>query len=497
MDIALPASDVRAGADTRPRAHAARAATVIDNAAYFVAARDAMLRARRSILLLGWGFDPRTSLVQEGAEDGWPTRLGPFLAALAERRPEVEIRLLIWDMALFMSAANAFYPQRAAGWFRDGRVRFRLDRSVPAGACHHQKLLIVDGALAFCGGGDLMADRWDTAAHTDGNARRRLPSGSCYCPRHEVMLLLEGPAAVALDAVARERWLRATGEALVAAPADGASCWPASVGAEAADIPVSIARTDPYAPAGPILEIERAYRDAIASARRLIYLENQYFTATAAGDALAARLSEPDGPAVVVITSRASTGFADALTMDSARDALIARLREADRHRRFHVYAPLTPGGKPVNVHSKVMVVDDRILCVGSANLNNRSFGYDTECNVALEAPPGPAGAAARRMIGAARDRLLAHFLGGSPRALGDTIASDADLAALLAGLDDGAHRRLAPLHRVAPSRLGAAIARYCIGDPFGPADAWRPWRRSGSRAALRDPQRRDHRQMV
>jgi phosphatidylserine/phosphatidylglycerophosphate/cardiolipin synthase-like enzyme len=497
MDIALPASDARAGADTPPTARAARAATVIDNAAYFAAARDAMLRARRSVLLLGWGFDPRTTLVAEGADDGWPTRLGPFLAMLAERRPEVEIRLLIWDMALFMSAANGFSAQRASRLFRGGPVRFQLDASVPTGACHHQKLLVIDGSLAFCGGGDLMADRWDTAAHSDRNGRRRLPSGTCYCPRHEVMLLLEGPAAAALDAVARERWFRATGEKLAATPPGDESCWPATVVAEAADIPVSIALTDPYAPAGPVLEIERAYREAIASARRLIYLENQYFTAAALGDALAARLSEPDGPAIVVVTPRASTGFADALTMDRARDALIARLRAADRHRRFHVYAPLTPGGEPVNVHSKVMVVDDRILCVGSANLNNRSFGYDTECNVALEAPPGPAGAAARRMIGAARDRLFAHFLGGSPRALGDTIASDTDLAALLAELDDGAHRRLAPLRRAAPGRLGAAIARLCIGDPFSPADAWRPWRRSVGRATFGDPQRRDHRQVV
>ena len=37
-------------------------------------------------------------------------------------------------------------------------------------------------------------------------------------------------------------------------------------------------------------------------------------------------------------------------------------------------------------VHSKVMIIDDRFLRVGSANLNNRSMGADTECDLAFEA---------------------------------------------------------------------------------------------------------------
>ncbi len=37
-------------------------------------------------------------------------------------------------------------------------------------------------------------------------------------------------------------------------------------------------------------------------------------------------------------------------------------------------------------VHSKVMIVDDGFLRVGSANLNNRSMGADTECDLAFEA---------------------------------------------------------------------------------------------------------------
>ena len=37
-------------------------------------------------------------------------------------------------------------------------------------------------------------------------------------------------------------------------------------------------------------------------------------------------------------------------------------------------------------MHSKIAVVDDQWLRVGSANFSNRSMGLDTECDVAFEA---------------------------------------------------------------------------------------------------------------
>ena len=46
----------------------------------------------------------------------------------------------------------------------------------------------------------------------------------------------------------------------------------------------------------------------------------------------------------------------------------------------------MTDGGAPIYVHSKVLVVDDRLLRIGSSNINNRSMGFDSECDVAIEA---------------------------------------------------------------------------------------------------------------
>jgi phosphatidylserine/phosphatidylglycerophosphate/cardiolipin synthase-like enzyme len=101
--------------------------------------------------------------------------------------------------------------------------------------------------------------------------------------------------------------------------------------------------------------------------------------------------------------------------MDGARHRLIQVLWAADDHRHLGVYWPVNEAGTPIYVHSKVMVVDDRLLRIGSSNLNNRSMGFDSECDVAIEAEPTDAEHYdVRRQIASARDQLVAEHLGVS-----------------------------------------------------------------------------------
>ncbi len=64
-----------------------------------------------------------------------------------------------------------------------------------------------------------------------------------------------------------------------------------------------------------------------------------------------------------------------------------------------------------VYVHSKVMVIDDVLLRIGSSNLNNRSLGFDSECDVAIEAGGRPDIA---HEILLTRDDLVSEHLGVS-----------------------------------------------------------------------------------
>ena len=175
-----------------------RFSILMENAAYFEALRSSLAKAKRSIVILGWQFDPRTRLDPESRPGDHQAQIGHQLRTLVKANAELDVRLLIWKSPLLIAASQGFYPHRAQGWFRKRMVEFRLDSPGPIGACHHQKAVIIDDAVAFCGGGDISTDRWDSEQHLDADPRRRQPSGDIPSPRHEVMTVLDGAAARAL-----------------------------------------------------------------------------------------------------------------------------------------------------------------------------------------------------------------------------------------------------------------------------------------------------------
>lgn len=467
-------------------AKAGRVALLMENGAYFAALRQALENAQRSVILLGWQFDPRTRLIAE--ETGPAAEIGHILRRLVVERPELDVRLLIWASPLPIAFSQGFFPQRAQRWFRRKTVNFRLDRARPIGGCHHQKVVVIDDALAFCGGGDVSVDRWDTAEHLDADPRRFTPYGLPYPPRHEVMMMMDGEAAHALGDLARQRWRDGTGEACepVIAPADP---WPAEVEADLRDVTIGICRTEPaWRGAAGVRENEALHLEAIARARRLIYLENQYFTSPLIAAALAARLEEADGPEVVIVSTARSPSWFDHATMDGARSALLGRLGEADIHDRFSAWTPRTRRGETIIVHSKVSIIDDSLLRVGSSNLNNRSCGFDTECDVALET--GDETSEAADFIRGFRARLVSHFLGMDQALFESTCAVMASLGKTIEGLTDGRMVRLG-VSRATP--MARWFADYQLGDPASPADAWRPWRRRRLSRVLKETVKRAH----
>lgn len=466
-------------------ARADRFAVLVENDAYFRALGAAIDKARRSILLLGWQFDPRTRLDPNPRHRPHIDEIGHILRRRVRERPELQVRMLIWRMPLPIAWSQDFFPQRSKAWFKTKPIDFRLDRAGPVGACHHQKVVVIDDQIAFCGGGDISTDRWDTASHLDREPRRMLPAGRPYAPRHEVMTLSSGPAARMLGALFRARWLAATGEAvpeLGEAELEGHDAWPGAVKVDLRDHDLAVSRTAP-AWRGRVehRENERLHLRAIAEARHLIYLENQYVTSPLIGAALAERLQAPDGPEVAIVSHVHSPSWFDQATMDRSRNALLARLREADRFGRLSAWAPRTTGGEPIVVHSKLTLIDDRLLRVGSTNLNNRSGGLDTEVDVALEAQ-GPTDPLCD-LIRSLRARELGHFLGMESSDFEAAYRQTGAIAQTIEALN--AARRLIPLGGP-PTALCRFIAATQLGDPSSSANSWRPWKRLG-RARLLD----------
>ncbi len=392
-------------------ARADRLRVIVDAADYFKAAKEVMLKARNTIFLVGWDFDTRIGFEPEDGTIEGPNKLGDFLSWLVARNDALEIRLLRWDLAAIESAFRGGLPLIVKDWLTDDRLILRLDAAHPPGATHHAKIILIDDSVAFCGGIDMTAGRWDTRDHLDDDPRRTLPGGGIAPAWHDVTTAVDGPVALAIGNLVRDRWERATEEKLP--PADHTSdLWPTNLEPGLTDVDIAISRTFPEWQDNPeIREIENLYLTLIAEARQTLYFETQYFASRRIAEALAERLRDPQGPEIVIVMPETADGWLEAKAMDSARTKLINLIRSADRFDRFRIYFPVTAGRNPIYVHAKVTVSDNRFLRVGSSNLNNRSMGFDTECDLVVDAVNAKDETAARRAITDIRDDLICEHL--------------------------------------------------------------------------------------
>lgn len=414
MDGEEPIPLLRPGQTCWRIAQAERMAVIVDAADYFTHVREAIVNARHSVFLIGWDFDTRIKLQRPSRDAPKPNKLGKFLSWVIAKRPDLRIYVLRWDLGALNGLARGATSLVMLDWMTDKRIRFRLDSAHPAGSAHHQKIIVIDDVIAFCGGIDMTADRWDTRAHLDDDPLRVRPTTKRkYGPWHDVSTAVDGEAARALGDLARERWFRATGEQITPPP-QLSGIWPKGLKPHLRDMQVALSRTAPqYGDREGIHEIEALYLDAIAAAKHCIYIESQYFASRKLVKALAARLREDDGPEIVVINPDSADGWLEEAVMGGSRAKMLDMIRKADHRHRFRMFTPVTAKRRAIYVHAKVMIVDDRFLKVGSSNLNNRSLGFDTECDLSVDVSLTDVNAvAASQAILDLRHDLLSEHLG-------------------------------------------------------------------------------------
>jgi phospholipase D1/2 len=452
---------------------AQRFALLVDADSYFSAVRAAMREAKHSIFILSWDIDSRTCLAPGGAGDGYPEPLGDFLHAVVSARPELHAYVLNWDFAMLYALEREWLPLYKMDWRTHRRLSFRMDGKHPIGASHHQKVVVIDDAVAFVGGLDLTRCRWDTPQHACSEPLRRDTTGKSYAPFHDVQSIVDGDVALALGELCRARWQRATGHAPAAAVISEAP-WPEQVKPDLTDIDVAIARTEPaFDGSAGVHEIRQLHLDAIAAAGRHLFFENQYFTSGLIAGALSARLEQDNGPEVMVISPQTQSGWLEHATMGVLRARVHKRLKEADRHGRYGLYCPHVAGlgDDCLNVHSKVFAVDDNLFSVGSANLSSRSMAFDTECNLVLEARGSPSEQLrVRNAIAGLRNRLLAEHSGCSPQQVDAEIRRSNSLHAVAEKLGSE-QRRLQRLEPEVAPELDALIPEQAPFDPERPID--------------------------
>lgn len=462
----MPDTLFEPGANCTALVHADRAAFIVDADDYFRVVARACEKAERSIVILAWDFDSRTPMCNSGKAQEC-VLLGDFLNGLAKKNRHLRIHILDWDFPYVYGIDRETPPGEGNTWKPHRHIDFQLDDTHPVGGSHHQKIVIIDGKVAFSGGLDLTSRRWDTREHKADDPRR-IWDDKPYPPFHDVMVAVDGEAAVALSKVACERWKNATGKTLPVQPVKSDSDpWPDDLPVDVADVRIAISCTFPKTEdTRGVHHVEKLYLDMIERARDYIYIENQYFTSQTIGEALKKSLAKPEGPEIFVVTRLLSHGWLEEITMTALRTKLVRELRDADKHGRLQVVYPDVEGlceGTCLDIHSKVMVVDDEWLRIGSANLSNRSMGMDTECDVTLEAR-GDAGV--KQAIREFRDGLLAEHSDCQVDDIAREVKRAGSMGAAIKALGSKV-RCMKQLEAPEISEIMLAMAK--IGDPEAP----------------------------
>lgn len=464
---------IKPGRNAWRSANAEKVAFLVDGSDYFRRLDQVLDDAQRSIFIIGWDFNPQIRLRTEDPE--CPT-LGDRLRALVEEKPGLHIRLLVWGMGpIYSSKSLKLFGKME--WSDHPRILLKFDFNHPLRASHHQKIVSIDDRTAFLGGIDITARRWDDRRHSVDNPLRVSPDGTPYGPVHDVQSIVTGPAAALIGEVARRRWRKFEGEELPAVgELAGENPWPIDLPPALTNCRTAIALTEAWKWKGRRghREAIRLTHDAVRAAEHHLYIETQYFASFGVARTLAKKLKERHGPEVVMVVTRESHGFLEQIMMGHNRNRLIRRLKRADRYNRLRVFYAVTPDGKggekEIIVHSKVIIVDDRFIRVGSSNLNNRSEGLDTECDLAVEARSDDG----RQAIAATRNDLLAEHLDVPPEKVARAIRKTGSMLAAIDSLNTS-ERGLRPFDVDPKSGDTDSIVGTGIIDPKQPFWPIRP----------------------
>ncbi|HEX6498295.1 MAG TPA: phospholipase D-like domain-containing protein [Micromonosporaceae bacterium] len=387
-----------------------RVRVLVHGATYFARLCAAIGRQRAGdvVLFTDWRGDPDERL------DGAGSEVSRVLCAAARRG--VLVKGLIWRSHLDKLRFSARENRHLGEEIEAAGGECLLDMRVRVGGSHHQKFVVLrhpdrpELDVAYVGGIDLCHSRRDDASHLGDPQAAPMPAvyGS-RPPWHDLQLEIRGPAVGDIEATFRERWTdpapltrdpfrlvvdRIRGEDHRPGPLPPRLPDPAPCGTQA----VQVLRTYPYRrpgyPFAPLGErsVARGYRKAIAAARHLIYLEDQYLWSERVVACLADALGkQPELRLIAVVPLHPDQdGRLAVRAQQLGRSRALEVLRRAGGE-RVAVYGLENHAGTPVYVHAKACVIDDAWAAVGSDNVNLRSWTYDSEltCAVVDERDPG------------------------------------------------------------------------------------------------------------
>ena len=375
-------------------------------------------RREKRIFIVGWDFDTRIALAPD--EHGKGETLGRFFLRLAQGQARArrstsssgisarsssssDAAAIMWLCALVADQGDRL-PLRSLAPGRAAAITRRSSSSTTR--------------LAACGGIDISTAPLGHAAIISTTIRTApAPTASPICPWHDATMLMRGDVA--------ERAWRARPRAVEgrdAAPNSTRSSRATTIGPTSSSRCSATSTSPSPAPAPPMTDLPEVREieallprhdrrgEALHLFRESIFHERQ----DRRRDRQAHGRARPARNRAWSCRAPPTAG-SSRRRWTRARLKLVAAIGKVDKHDRFRVYVPVTKGGTDIYVHAKVSIVDDRLLRVGSSNLNNRSQGLDSECDVIIDAALA-ANRGSEPAMTALRHRLIAEHLGCAPR---------------------------------------------------------------------------------
>jgi phosphatidylserine/phosphatidylglycerophosphate/cardiolipin synthase-like enzyme len=419
-------------------------AVMIDGKDTFEQMYDRIFRAERSILIANYDLDPGLKFARSYPDTQMSrpiksacktpiadTKINPdsrtctLKDILVEKaRQGVDVKVIVWQPRLALRILPGA-DERGINSREDdveelgriarklgvpGRLQVRVDSTAPAmTAAHHEKIVVIDCSVGFCGGLDLSQGKWDVSTH-DYESSLRDPGSE---PWHDIHAMVKGPVVWDLACHFWQRWFYAEtkdtekAQQLVAIAA----------AEEAGDTPVTALRT--WKQMDRSGGIGAWYAEIFRKAEKGIYIENQFpFQAKALTRLLVKRLKEARDLQVVVVGPMEPNlpGFVGSMiarisVKDVNKNLALLRKASGGRLATFSLisqHKTVPTLRRQIYVHSKLMIADDRWMTLGSANLDKNGLADSTELNL---------GITSEELAAKTRLRLWQEHTGGMPRA--------------------------------------------------------------------------------
>ncbi len=290
-------------------------------------------------------------------------------------------------------------------------------------ASYHQKFFTIDKKLAYVGGINTDMDYWDTKEHGvfeyrrmpfDATAEERdlvkkgnedgIKTPAEIKPYKDYMIKAEGPIVKDVDDIFTTRWNHLIYNRVKYSENTTESQYmseypkPIETGIKAQ---LNLTMPRPFQE-NTILESQIL---AIKQAQFYIYIEDQYFRMPIINQAIAKRMEENQNLKLIIITQPVNewtdlgcywTHFSYHFYMDEfpnrvAFYQLISFDYTYPEHDCEGAFTDTSCYGnemeghfKKFYVHSKMLIIDDKYMNIGSANKNNRGYTYEGEMNISV-----------------------------------------------------------------------------------------------------------------